>query len=85
MLFGDVLLQVPVHHLSHPSLHQQTLGTLVLFGLFLYFFTVVLSVIIFSCCSVLLTEGSSPSVVGFSASFFICLALSLYTDNLARS
>ena len=85
MLFGDVLLQVLVHHLIHPSLHQQTQGTFVLFGLFLYFFTVVLSVMVFSCCSVLLTEESSPNVVGFSASFFICLVLSSYTDNLAGS
>ena len=54
-------------------------------GAFVLFGAVDLSATVFSCCAVLLTEGSSPNLIGFSASFFICLALSLYADSLAVS
>ena len=55
--FEAVLLQVLVHQLSHPGLYQHTLGIWCFIGLFLFlfFFTVALSAIIFSFCSVLLT------------------------------
>ena len=74
-IFWVVLLH-PHRRLSH--LYQKNLETLVLFGdVSVYFFTAGLSVTV--CCYMLPTEKSSP------ASFFICLALSLYVDSLAGS
>ena len=74
----------PYHHcLNHLILSQKTLALLGAVSVF--FFTAALSAIVFSCCTMLPTKRSSPNLVGFSASFFICLALLLYANSLAGS
>ena len=86
VLFWDIPLQVLVHHLSNPSLYEQNLGTLVLSGAVSVIpFTAAPFAMVFSCCFVLLTKESSPNLIAFSASFFICMALSWYIDSLAGS
>ena len=71
--------------LSHESCINKLWGFRAFGGSLCIIFTTDLSATVFSCCSVLLTEGSSPNLIGFSALFFICLTLSFYADSLAVS